>query len=118
MRSGSQLLCVPAYIDQVLVIDRIQNVIQTISPNPLFHKDHAVRGDIIGGRYVLRNCSATKLTLPRCLGVSVQSATRKNESAAPETADRVYAPAAKRAKLSVLLVTRDDMLWPQIGSHV
>ncbi|HME41203.1 MAG TPA: TonB family protein [Steroidobacteraceae bacterium] len=50
--------------------------------------------------------------------MSVQSATRKNESAAPETGDRVYAPAAKRAKLSVLLVTRDDMLWPQIGPHI
>src|SRR5271169_1695538 len=50
--------------------------------------------------------------------VSVQSATRNSESAATETAGRKSAPAAKRAKLSVLLVTRDDQLWPQIGSHV
>jgi TonB family protein len=27
-------------------------------------------------------------------------------------------PAAKKAKLSVLLITGDDMLWPQIGPHV
>jgi TonB family protein len=50
--------------------------------------------------------------------VSVQSATRKSESAATETAGRNSAPAAKRAKLSVLLVTRDDQLWPQIGTHL
>jgi TonB family protein len=48
----------------------------------------------------------------------VQSATRKSESAATETAGRKTAPAAKRAKLSVLLVTRDDQLWPQIGTHL
>jgi TonB family protein len=48
----------------------------------------------------------------------VQSATRKSESAATETAGRKSAPAAKRAKLSVLLVTRDDQLWPQIGTHL
>ena len=48
----------------------------------------------------------------------MQSATRKSESAAIEIAGRKTAPAAKRAKLSVLLVTRDDQLWPQIGSHL
>jgi TonB family protein len=48
----------------------------------------------------------------------VQSATRKSESAATETAGRKIAPTAKRAKLSVLLVTRDDQLWPQIGTHL
>jgi TonB family protein len=48
----------------------------------------------------------------------VQSATRKGESAAPEPAGRRPTPATKRAKLSVLLITRDDMLWPQIGAHL
>src|SRR5271170_1178541 len=59
---------------------------------------------------------------PRAVGhsrrVSVQSATRKSESAAIENAGRQTAPAAKRAKLSILLVTRDDQLWPQIGTHL
>src|SRR5580658_8837896 len=50
--------------------------------------------------------------------VSVQSATRKSESAATETAGRKTAPAAKRAKLSVVLVTRDEQLWPQVGTHL
>jgi len=52
----------------------------------------------------------------------VQIATRKNESAAPEPAEHEFAPAPaprpRRAKLSVLLATGDDMLWPQIGSHL
>ena len=48
----------------------------------------------------------------------MQSATIKNESAAPEPAEHKSAPAPKRAKLSVLLATGDDMLWPQIGSHL
>jgi TonB family protein len=48
----------------------------------------------------------------------VQSATRKSESAASEPAGRTPASAAKKAKLSVLLITGDDMLWPQIGPHV
>jgi TonB family protein len=48
----------------------------------------------------------------------VQSATRKSEPAASESAARRSAPAPKRAKLSVLLVTGDDLLWPQIGSHL
>jgi TonB family protein len=50
--------------------------------------------------------------------VSVQSATRKSESAAPESAERKPVAPAKRAKLSVLLITRDDLLWPQIGAHL
>ena len=48
----------------------------------------------------------------------MQSATRKGESAAPEPAGHRPTPATKRAKLSVLLITRDDMLWPQIGAHL
>jgi TonB family protein len=48
----------------------------------------------------------------------VQSATRKGESAAPEPVGRRPTPATKRAKLSVLLITSDDMLWPQIGAHL
>jgi TonB family protein len=48
----------------------------------------------------------------------VQSAAIKSESAASEPAERKPVPAAKRAKLSVLLVTGDDTLWPQIGAHV
>ena len=48
----------------------------------------------------------------------MQSATRKNESAASEATGRRSDPAPKKAKLSVLLVTRDDMLWPQIGAHL
>jgi periplasmic protein TonB len=48
----------------------------------------------------------------------VQSATRKSESAASEPARRAPGSAAKKAKLSVLLITGDDMLWPQIGPHV
>ena len=48
----------------------------------------------------------------------MQSATRKSESATMEIAGRKPAPAARKAKLSVLLVTRDDQLWPQIGTHL
>ena len=50
--------------------------------------------------------------------VSVQSATRRGVSAASEPTRDKPAPAVKRAKLSVLLITGDDMLWPQIGPHV
>src|SRR5437660_5211329 len=49
---------------------------------------------------------------------SVQSATRNSESAASEPAARGPAPAQKRAKLSVLLITRDEQLWPQVGAHL
>ena len=48
----------------------------------------------------------------------MQSATRKSESATTEPPVRRSTPAAKRAKLSVLLITRDDLLWPQIGAHL
>jgi TonB family protein len=48
----------------------------------------------------------------------VQSATRKSESVPAERAAHRAAPVAKRAKLSVLLITRDDTLWPQIGAHL
>ncbi len=48
----------------------------------------------------------------------MQNATRKSEPSASETARRQPVTAAKRAKLSVLLVTGDDTLWPQIGAHV
>ncbi len=47
----------------------------------------------------------------------MQIATRKTESAAPESAGR-QPGAGKRAKLSAILVTRDDMLWPQICTHI
>jgi hypothetical protein len=48
----------------------------------------------------------------------VQNATRKSESAAPEPTPRKPAAVAKKAKLPVLLISGDDTLWPQIGSHV
>lgn len=48
----------------------------------------------------------------------MQSATRKKEPGAADSAARVVSTASKRAKLAVLLVTRDDMLWPQIGGHI
>ncbi len=47
----------------------------------------------------------------------MQSATKKSESAAMDPAARKSAPAPKRAKLSVLLVTGDDQLWPQVGGN-
>src|ERR1700678_3462841 len=69
---------------------------------------------------VLRNRSAALMTCrvnPR--RPSVQTATRKNESAGSESAaPKPPAPAAKKAKVSVLLITRDEMLWPQIGVHL
>jgi len=48
----------------------------------------------------------------------VQSATRQSEAAASQPAEPNSAHTAKRAKLSVLLVTGDDLLWPQIGAHL
>jgi TonB family protein len=50
--------------------------------------------------------------------VPVQNAAKKSEPAASEPAEGRPHAAAKKAKLSVLLITRDDMLWPQIGPHV
>jgi TonB family protein len=48
----------------------------------------------------------------------VQNATRTSESAASEPTPRKPVPVAKKAKLSVLLISGDDTLWPQIGAHV
>jgi TonB family protein len=48
----------------------------------------------------------------------VQSATKQRESATPEPAGQRSPAPAKKAKLAVLLITRDDMLWPQIGGHL
>jgi TonB family protein len=48
----------------------------------------------------------------------VQNATRQSESAVSEPIRPKPVPAAKRVKLSVLLITGDDTLWPQIGAHV
>jgi TonB family protein len=49
--------------------------------------------------------------------VSVQNASKKSESEALEPLARKAALPAKRAKLPVLLVTRDDQLWPQVGGN-
>jgi protein TonB len=46
----------------------------------------------------------------------VQSATRKAESAASEPVERRATPEPKKAKLSVFLITADDLLWPQVGA--
>src|SRR6266581_8909657 len=78
-----------------------------------------MRDDAIARR---RECCVIAVQ-QNCLGddrrrISVQSATRKSESAASEPSPRKPVPATKRAKLSVLLITRDDTLWPQIGAHV
>jgi len=43
---------------------------------------------------------------------------KKSESATSEPTPQKPVPVAKKAKLSVLLVTGDDMLWPQIGAQV
>src|SRR3979490_1320893 len=44
---------------------------------------------------------------------------RKHELAAPEPAERPSAPqAVKKQKLTVLLVTEDESLWPQIGADL
>jgi TonB family protein len=49
----------------------------------------------------------------------VQSATKKNESPGSESAAlKPSASSAKKARHSVLLITRDDALWPQIGAHL
>ncbi len=96
----------------------IQNVTQGDSYKPHFHKDHALRGDssVRGAGTAESHCSKTIGLDSRRL--SVQIATRKSESAASEAAGRKPSAATKRAKLSVLLVTGDDMLWPQICTHI
>jgi TonB family protein len=43
---------------------------------------------------------------------------RIQELATPETAERPVLQAVKKAKLSVLLVTADDALWPQVGADL
>ena len=48
----------------------------------------------------------------------MQSATQKTDSAVGETAERRSAPEPKRAKLPVLLITADDLLWPQVGASL
>jgi TonB family protein len=48
----------------------------------------------------------------------VQSATRKTESVAVESAERRATPEPKKAKLAVLLITADDLLWPQVGASL
>lgn len=46
------------------------------------------------------------------------SETRKHEPAEAHQTARAAAPSAKKHKLPVLLVTRDEALWPQIGGHL
>ena len=49
----------------------------------------------------------------------MQSATSKNEPAGPEpVALKSSAAVGKKTKLSVLLITGDDTLWPQVGAHL
>ena len=48
----------------------------------------------------------------------MQSAAKKGESAKVQAAEHLSVPMPKKAKLSVLLLTRDDTLWPQIGAHL
>ncbi len=43
---------------------------------------------------------------------------RIQEVATPETAQRPVLPPPKKSKLSVLLVTEDDALWPQVGADL
>jgi TonB family protein len=43
---------------------------------------------------------------------------RIQELATPETAERPVLQSVKKAKLSVLLVTEDEALWPQVGADL
>jgi TonB family protein len=43
---------------------------------------------------------------------------RKHELAAPDAAERPSLQSVKRQKLTVLLVTADDSLWPQVGADL
>jgi TonB family protein len=43
---------------------------------------------------------------------------RKQELAVPEPAERPAVQSVKKQKLSVLLVTEDDSLWPQVGADL
>lgn len=46
----------------------------------------------------------------------MQSATGKIEPVASEPVERRAVPEPKKAKLSVLLITADELLWPQVGA--
>ncbi len=46
----------------------------------------------------------------------MHSATKKSDSANPAAASHKIGPAQKKAKVSVLLITGDDTLWPQVGA--
>jgi TonB family protein len=94
-------------------------VIQAISRNLRFHEDLAcvtTRSFDVASAPELQ-CSKTGFG-DDSRRVSVQNATRKSESAAAESTPRKSVPGAKKAKLSVLLISGDDTLWPQIGAHV
>ena len=75
-------------------------------------------------RSIVRRCECCGIAVQQELtGVmrrpSVQSATKQNESAGPEpVVPKPSAAAGKKTKLSVLLITGDDTLWPQIGAHL
>ncbi len=43
---------------------------------------------------------------------------RIHEVATPETVERPVLQPVKKSKLSVLLVTEDDSLWPQVGADL
>jgi TonB family protein len=43
---------------------------------------------------------------------------RIHELATPETAERPVLQSVKKSKLSVLLITEDDSLWPQVGADL
>jgi periplasmic protein TonB len=43
---------------------------------------------------------------------------RKHELAAPEATERAPLQAVRKQKLTVMLVTQDDSLWPQIGADL
>jgi hypothetical protein len=43
---------------------------------------------------------------------------RIHELAVPEPAERPVIQPVKKSKLSVLLVTEDDSLWPQVGADL
>src|SRR5580704_274588 len=50
------------------------------------------------------------ITMPKSL--------RIQELAAPDAAERPVLQAVKKSKLSVLLITGDDSLWPQVGADI
>src|SRR5271154_1138789 len=50
--------------------------------------------------------------------VTMPKALRKHELAAPEPAKGAAIQSVKKQKLTVLLVTADESLWPQIGADL